>query len=73
MIELEKENKSLLLDVLVKMKPDGSSGHSVYREPIHTDVYLHEEPENHPAQKSAIRSTLVHRARAICDTESLEA
>jgi hypothetical protein len=38
---------------------------------MHTDFYLHAESEHHPAQKNAVLRILVHRAKTICDTESL--
>jgi hypothetical protein len=61
----------LSLDVLVKKKPNDSLGHTVYRNPTHTDLYLHAESEHHPAQKNGVLRTLVHRAKTICHTESL--
>jgi hypothetical protein len=72
-MQLEKENKLPFLDILVEKNPDGSLGHSMYRKPTHTDLYLHAESEHHPAQKRTGLLTLVCRARAICDTDSLEA
>jgi hypothetical protein len=70
-MEIEKDDKLEFLDVLVKKKPDGSLGHTVYRKPTHTDLYLHVNSEHHPAQKQ-VMCTLIHRAKMICDTESLE-
>jgi hypothetical protein len=71
-MEME-HNKSLpFLDVWVSRKPDGSLEHTVYRKPTHTDLYLHAKTEYHPAQKRAVLTTLIWRARSICDTESLE-
>jgi hypothetical protein len=61
------------LDALVKKKPDGSSGHFVYRKPTHMNLYLHAESEYHQALKRAVLSTLVHRVRNIFDMENLEA
>jgi hypothetical protein len=40
---------------------DGSLGHTVYRKPMHTDLYLHAESAHHPAQKNWVLRTLVHR------------
>jgi hypothetical protein len=37
----------------------------------HTNLYLHADSHHHPSNKQAVLSTLVHRARALCDHESL--
>jgi hypothetical protein len=67
-----EQNKTLpFLDVLVSRRSDGSLGHSVYRKSTHTDLYLHARSAHHPAQKWAVLTTLVRRARALCDSESL--
>jgi hypothetical protein len=58
-MEVEQEGTLPFLDVLVKRRPDGSLGHSVYRKPTHTDLYLHAKSEHRPAQKRAVLSTLV--------------
>jgi hypothetical protein len=70
-IETGINNRLAFLDVLVKKKPDGLLGHSVYRKPTHTDLYLHAESAHHPTQKNGVLRTLVHRAKTICDTESI--
>jgi hypothetical protein len=68
---MDMENNDFLpfLDVLVCRQPNGTLGHTVYRKPTHTDLYLHARSEHHPAQKRAILSTL---GRTICDPSSLE-
>ena len=71
-METEKDDKLVFLDVLVKKKLDGLLGHTMYRKPTHTDLYLHANSEHHPTQKQAVMSTLVHQAKIICDTGSLE-
>jgi hypothetical protein len=41
--------------------------------PSKTDTYLHAKSEHHPAQKKAVLTTPVQRARTICDADSLDA
>jgi hypothetical protein len=43
----------------------------VYRKPILTNLYLSANSHHHPVNKLAALSTLAHRAKAICDSESL--
>jgi hypothetical protein len=45
----------------------------VYRKPIHTNLYLNSKSHHHPSNKQAVLSTLIHRARALCDEDSLQA
>jgi hypothetical protein len=71
-MELEKDNKLPFLDVLVWKKDDTSLGHSVYRKPMHMDLYLQLGSKHHLGQKGAVLSTLVNLARTICNTHSLE-
>jgi hypothetical protein len=71
-MELESNGKLPFLDVLVTKKESGSLGHSVYRKPTHTDRYLNATSNHHPSQKRALIKTLAHRARTICDPESLD-
>jgi hypothetical protein len=37
------------------------------------DLYLNAKSHHHPSNKQAVLSTLIHRARALCDVESLQA
>jgi len=57
-------------DTLYKKK-DGSLGHKVYRKPTHTNLYLHQLSHHHPANKHSVLSSLIHRAPALCDQDSL--
>ena len=50
---------------------DGSLGHKVYRKPTHTKLYLHQKSHHHPANKNSVFSSLVQRAKALCDQDSL--
>jgi hypothetical protein len=36
-------------------------------------IYLNAKSHHHPSNKQAVLSTLVHRARALCDEDSLQA
>lgn len=70
-MEIE-ENRSLpFLDILITRNMDGTLGHAVYRKRTHTDLYLNANSCHHPAQRNSVLNTLVHRARSICDKESL--
>jgi hypothetical protein len=60
------------LDVLVSRRPDGSLGHTVYRKPTHTNLYLHAKSAHLPAQKKGFLLSLIHRARRLCDADSLD-
>jgi hypothetical protein len=48
-MEVEKNPSLPFLDVLVSRRPDSSLGHTVYRKPTHTDLYLHAKSAHHPA------------------------
>jgi len=43
-------------------RPDGSLGHSVYRKPTHTNLYIHAESYHHPDNKQSMLSNLVHHS-----------
>jgi hypothetical protein len=45
----------------------------VYRKPTHTNLYLDAKSQHHPSNKQAVLSTLIHRAKAICAENSLQA
>jgi hypothetical protein len=67
----EKEGYLPFLDIDVYRKTDGSLGHKVYREPTHTNLYLHRNSHHHPAHKQPVLPSLIHRAAALCDQDSL--
>ena len=46
-------------------------GHKVYRKPTHTNLYLQQSSHHHPANKQSVLTSLIHRARSLCDEESL--
>ncbi|XP_023713951.1 uncharacterized protein LOC111867940 [Cryptotermes secundus] len=70
-METESEGHLPFLDIDIYRRPDGSLGHRVYRKPTHTNLYLNAKSHHHPSSKQAALSTLVHRARALCDQDSL--
>jgi hypothetical protein len=72
-METESEGHFPFLDIDIYRRPDGSLGHKVYRKPTHTNLYLSARPHHHPSSKQAALSTLIHRARALCDQDSLHA
>jgi hypothetical protein len=69
-MEVEKNQSLPFLDVLVSRRPDGSLGHTVYRKPTHTDLYLHAKSAHHPDQKKG--DLLIHCAWRLCDADSLD-
>jgi hypothetical protein len=70
-MEMEKDGHLPFLDIDVYKRPEGSLGHKVYRKPTRTNLYLNPGSQYHPCNKQAILATLVHRARALCDKDSL--
>jgi len=70
-MEIEDEEHLPLLDIEIYRKTDSSLGHKVYRKPTHTNLSLHQKSYHHPANKHSVLSSLVHRATALCDQESL--
>jgi hypothetical protein len=72
-VETESEGHLSFLDIDLYRRRDGSLDHRVYRKPTHTNIYLNAGFHHHPSSKQAALSTLVDRARAICDEDSLHA
>jgi hypothetical protein len=70
-MEMESDGKLPFLDILIHRKRDGTLGHSVYRKPTHTDLYLNGKSHHHPSQKMSVLSTLIHRAISISDKDNL--
>jgi len=70
---MEKEEKGHFpfLDIDISRKRDGSLGHKVYRKPTHTNLYLHQNSHHHPANKQSVLASVIHRAKALCDQDSL--
>jgi hypothetical protein len=72
-METISEGHLPFLDTDVYKIPNSSLGHRVYCRPTHTDLYLNAGSHHHPSSMQAILSTLVHRARALYDQDSLHA
>jgi hypothetical protein len=72
-METESDGHSPFLDLDIYRRPEVSLGHTVYRKPTHTNLYLNAKSHHHPPNKQAVLSTLIHRARALCDVDSLQA
>ena len=68
---MEKEGHLAFLDLDIYRKMDGSLGHKIYWKPTHTNLYLHQNSHHHPANKHSVIASLVHRAKALCDEDSL--
>jgi hypothetical protein len=69
-MEIEEGNLPFL-DIDIYRKMNGSLRHKFYRKPTHTNLYLHQSSHHHPANKHSVFSSLIHRAKALCDQESL--
>ena len=54
------------LDTLIISQPDGSLETTVYREPTHTDQYLHWNSHHMISAEYSVVRTLHHRASAVC-------
>jgi hypothetical protein len=70
-MEIEEDGRLPFLDIDIYKKTNGSLGHKVYRKPTHTNLYLHQLSHHPPAHKHSVLSSLIHRAHALCDQESL--
>ena len=70
-IEIEKDGHLPFLDIDIYRRMDSSLGHKVYRKPTHTNLYLHQHSHHHPANKHSVLSSLIHRAKTLCDRDSL--
>ncbi|XP_047995573.1 uncharacterized protein LOC125233560 [Leguminivora glycinivorella] len=70
--EMESDRSLPFLDVKLKAKPDVTLAHSVYRKPTHTDRYLQASSHHHPRHLQSVVTSLVNRARDLCDSEHLD-
>jgi hypothetical protein len=72
-METESEGHLPFLDIDNYRRLDGSLGRRVYCKPTHTNFYLNAGSHDHLSCKQAVLSAQVHRARALCDQDSLHA
>jgi len=70
-MEKEEEDHLPFLDIDIYRKMDGSLGHKVYQKSTHTNLHLHHNSHHHPANKQSVLTSLIHRAKALCDQDSL--
>ena len=59
------------LDTIVLIQPGNSLLTSVYRKPIHTDLYLQWDSHHHLPAKYSVINTLRHRAKTVCSNHQL--
>jgi hypothetical protein len=69
-METEKDGHLPFLDINIYKKTDGSLDRKVYRKPTHTNLYLQRNSHHHPANKQSVLTSLVHRAKTLCDQDS---
>jgi hypothetical protein len=70
-MQKEEDGHLPFLDIDIYRKPDGSLRHKAYRKPTHTNIYLHQNSHHHPANKLSVLASLIHRAKSLCDQDSL--
>jgi hypothetical protein len=69
---MEKEEGHLpFLDIDNYRKPDDFLGHKIYLKPTCTSLYLCWDSHHHPANEQSVLASLIHRAEALCDQDSL--
>ena len=59
------------LDILIIPNQDGSLSTTVYRKPMHTDLYLQWDSHHTVSAKYSVVGTLYHRAETICSSPPL--
>jgi hypothetical protein len=68
---MEKKGHLPFLDIDIYRKTNSSLGHKVYGKPTHTNLYPHQDSHHHPANKQPVLAFLIHRAKALCEQDSL--
>jgi hypothetical protein len=72
-MKTESEGHLPFLDLDIYRSPNGCLEHKVYRKPTYTNLCLNAKSHHHPSNKQTVLSTLIHRARTLCDEDSLQA
>jgi hypothetical protein len=67
-MEIECEGHFLFLDIVIYRRPDSSLSHRVYKS-NHTNLYLKAKFHHQPSYEQAVLSTLVQRARVLCNED----
>jgi hypothetical protein len=70
-MEAKTDGHIPFLDINVYERPSDSLGHRVCRMCNHINLYLNAISHYHPAKKEVVFFTLVHRAKSVCDSDSL--
>ena len=68
-VEPTQQGSLPFLDTLVTIEPDNTFSTTVYREPTHTDQYLHWDSNHHITAKQSVYNTLAHRTKIVSSTQ----
>jgi hypothetical protein len=71
-VETESDDHLPYLDLDIYRRHHGRLGHGVYRKPTHSNLYLSAKSHHNSSNKQGALLTLVYRARALCDEDSLQ-
>ena len=69
--ESRQDGSMPFLDILIAPKEDGSLSTTIYRKPMHTDLYLQWDSNHTVSSKYSVVGTLHHRAQTICFSPEL--
>jgi len=70
-MEKGEEGHLTYLDIDSHRKLDNSLGHKIYRKPTRTKLYLRWDSHHHPANEQSVLASLIHKAEALCDQDSI--
>jgi hypothetical protein len=71
LLEMEEAITFSFLNIMVKWKPSGLLGHTIYRKSMHADLHVYASSHHHPSQKHAALLKLICWKKTICDLEIL--
>ena len=69
--ESKPDGSMPFLDMKITPKEDGRLNTTVYRKPMHTDLYLQWDSHHPISSKYSVVGTLHHRAKTICSSPQL--